>query len=61
MFFRLFLDLRSINQKSLGFRNIQEKLKNALMCGNKITQDSREKKLNEMPQGCSGIPYMHVG
>ena len=32
------------------------------MRGNKITQDSREKKLNEMPQGCSGIPYkMHVG
>ena len=61
MFFKLFLDLRSINQKSLGFRNTQEKFENALVRGNKITQDSREKKLNEMPQGCSSIPYMHVG
>ena len=61
MFFRLLLNLRSINQKSFGFRNIQENLKNALMRGNKITQDSREKKLNEMPQGFSGIPYSHVG
>ena len=31
------------------------------MRGNKITQHSREKKLNEMPQGQSGIPHMHVG
>ena len=61
MFFRLFLNLRSIKQKSFGFRNIQENFKNALMRGNKITQHSREKKLNEIPQGCSGIPYMHVG